>query len=360
MNDLSDLARDPLFQLNLMIWLSWPPSPSIRNPIFQKKGFELLYLGLTLSVPPAATLRAKNHIPSVPLGLSPRPDLLLYSRGTSHFIPLECKATSFSMSSIEKVTQAGSLLACTGKEIAQSMGYDTAVNWKSSVIYAVSHPNHSRMQATLDNVRQGLHSADIPMAAEPPTSLGIEVSQQAISLHFADVSRLPFAQTHDQVKVIDVKPGQDPRSLYVLCLDPSLSSSQDPYAETMFQERVRTSFAVQVGAQVQRAVQQDQSFATVRWEDIVKDAVLVWECMRDNDDRRALIAHVKSHFGRALRELGKHGMQVDTSNPTSFTVSPTDAAGVKRIHTFLQSPAYRKLDFHLGQSGQPSLFDQTV
>ncbi len=329
------LLKNPLFQLNLMIWLSWASSPSvIRNPIFYANGFELFLLGPTIPVPPASTVVATGHNPPINIGRSPKPDLLLCSRADSHFIPLECKVSSFS-STNHKSRQAMGLLACSGQYVAQMFDQDLSHRWKSSLIYIVSHPQHTLMQTSLDSMTATLRGASVPMSQESATSIGIEVRDDGVYLHFAMVNKMPFA-VHPIEKVVDSIPGQDPRPLYVVCVDPSLGpDSNDAYGEQVLNEQVRTAFAVQVAAQLH------QSRVEVKWEDLMKKAISIWDYWDDRDSKNELTLRVKRHLQKVFTQMKSLGVNVDTA-PASFTIYPIDPAKAKSIRTYLAGAAYRR------------------
>jgi len=201
-------------------------SPAVSNPIFRKNGFELSFLGPNFRVPPQVRVAGARHKPPIDIGDSPKPDLLLHSTTRSHWIPLECKVHSFSPASTT-CSQAYGLLACSGPDIAVNYGLSNPSQWKSTVIYAVSYPDHSKMQTTLDKLTTTLRNANVPVGKEPSTAVGIAVQDDGIYLHFSDLYKVPF-DVDATVKVVESLPGNDPRPLYLICVDPTSSLNYSP------------------------------------------------------------------------------------------------------------------------------------
>src|SRR5215213_3763670 len=86
--------QDALFQLNLLIWLSWPARPGVY-PLFRDHGFELYRLSQEVDVPVAARLAAASATPPIPVSQRVSADLLLRHQARQRLITLECKVSSF-------------------------------------------------------------------------------------------------------------------------------------------------------------------------------------------------------------------------------------------------------------------------
>ncbi|MBI2925834.1 MAG: hypothetical protein HYY24_09045 [Verrucomicrobia bacterium] len=106
------LIRDPVFQLNLLVWMAKPqPADGYRvRPFFVERGFQLMYIQQPFPLP-QETQRA---IAGVNLGISaaPEPELLLQRTGDKKALYAEAKANSFSPDSTTAKQARGHLLAC--------------------------------------------------------------------------------------------------------------------------------------------------------------------------------------------------------------------------------------------------------
>jgi len=104
-------APTPLFQLNLMLFLSWPAPPSFVEPIFWREGFELRSIAPSIGVPLEALARAQTA--NLPIQPTASPELVLEQNSQQQLLLIECKSSSFSPASSTS-QQSRALLACTG------------------------------------------------------------------------------------------------------------------------------------------------------------------------------------------------------------------------------------------------------
>ena len=77
-------APTPLFQLNLMLFLTWPASPAFVEPIFWREGFALRSIAPPIGVPLEALARAQ--VANLPIQPTASPELLLPNQ--IHPLPL--------------------------------------------------------------------------------------------------------------------------------------------------------------------------------------------------------------------------------------------------------------------------------
>jgi len=81
----TELLRDPLFQLNIILWLTqpMPPQGSI-TPLLHQKGFSVYAIAPTLSVPPGIALAVQRS--SLQTQQRVRPDVVLKSETDLKFV----------------------------------------------------------------------------------------------------------------------------------------------------------------------------------------------------------------------------------------------------------------------------------
>lgn len=337
--------QTPLFQLNLLIWLSWPSGP-VLNPIFHANGFALYRLGQTIAVPLAARLGAQGANPPLAVGEAVSPDLLLRHRDRAALIALECKKGSFSPASTA-AGQAAGMLACTGPHIATTLGLDPPADWRASPLYAVSHPHQAAMAETLETLARDLTRAGVITCLDPATALGIDVAADGVYLRFVAPERLLFPVTVD-VKVMELASGEDPRPLYVIPIDPTVDLTDD-YGRQALEQRLRSAFVATVGARI------GSGSVSVGWDELMTAAIPVWPLWHGKG--RRLLQGCKSYVRRRLRELAALGATWDQS-PTGFTVADVTPDVADRIRRALQTPAQSQPPARLDRSEQMTIDDE--
>jgi hypothetical protein len=342
--DANRLEQDPLFQLNLMIWLSWP-SPVV-SPMFYDNGYELYLIAPSLPVPVPAQITARSATPPLRMVGSPRPDLLLRHREHTKLITLECKASSFSANT-DQAYQATALLVCTGEHVATVLGLGTPTDWRNHTIYAVAHPQQTAMPSTLQELLDALDSLGVERCPDLPTSLGIEVAADGVYLNFADTGKIPFPVA-DRVKVKEVIPGEDPRPLYVIPVDPSIGTP-DQYSRDVLVERIRLALAAAIGSRA------DSPPIVVRWDELMAIAIPVWDHWRDEGAKSNLRQQVKRYVRRVLETLRKRNPNITVEYPrdgSCFILDNIEPEAAKSIKDYFASTAYRKGGIDLGSAAQ--------
>ena len=115
----ASLPRDSLFQLNVLIWATFPqPLNAPWNPVLLNAGYELWSVELPLEAGLAelAALSASNPA----IGPNPVADVVLQRQGSDRYVLVECKATSFGAAS-EHAPQARGLIVA-GANVATRLG----------------------------------------------------------------------------------------------------------------------------------------------------------------------------------------------------------------------------------------------
>src|SRR5205823_3552170 len=120
----TDRVSDPLFQLNVVLWLTQPlPQGSSIVPLLHERGFVVYAISPPLPVP--LDLQAAAQSARVALQNSGRPDVLLAHPLERKFAFIECKASSFGPNS-NTAEQARSFLLMAGPRAAEVLGLDPA------------------------------------------------------------------------------------------------------------------------------------------------------------------------------------------------------------------------------------------
>lgn len=337
--------QTPLFQLNLMIWLSWPSH--LANPIFHANGFVLHRLAQPIRPPVAARMRAAAVTPPLTLADPPSADLLLCHHGRAAMIQIECKVSAFSPAATQ-AKQARALLVCDGPHIAGEIGLPTPTSWRAHTLYAVRHPQEVTMADTLGALARTLRAAGIVTTPDPPTSLGIDVVADGVYLTFAAPAAMPFA-VGPRERVMDLEPSQDPYPLYVVPLDPDIDL-RDLYGRRVLEERLRVALVGSIGRQLSRGA------VSITWDDLMREAIPVWQIW-NAVSRRTLVRQFRPHVQATLRELNRLGARYEES-PGGFAIPELKPDVASRIRRYLLSPAYGRGEIRLEQAAQLTIDEQ--
>lgn len=87
--------QTPLFQINLLLWLSMPAKGDQIVPILWESGFRVYAIGASIRVP--VDVQLKMHAPTgrTSIATSVSPDLLLQNKAKQALLAMECKLNSF-------------------------------------------------------------------------------------------------------------------------------------------------------------------------------------------------------------------------------------------------------------------------
>src|SRR6266581_3195760 len=123
---LPELIRDPIFQLNVLLWLAQPlPSGDAITPLLHSGGFE------------------------VQVGV--RPDVILAKESSGKFAITECKGSSFGSGS-STAHQARTLLALAGPRCHEVLGLQPQAVRESTLTYLLPSSQRPAMRATISEL----------------------------------------------------------------------------------------------------------------------------------------------------------------------------------------------------------------
>lgn len=114
-----DLLKDPLFQLNMLLWLAQPlPAGNEISPLLYRRGFTVYAIAPLLPLP--LDVRQVVH-DTLALQSGVRPDIVLVHNQERKFAFHECKTNSFGPDS-STAAQIRSLLIISGSRAAEILG----------------------------------------------------------------------------------------------------------------------------------------------------------------------------------------------------------------------------------------------
>lgn len=339
------MEQTPLFQLNLMIWLAWPSAPrGILKPVFHEDGFVLSAIGPVFELPLDA--RARAGAGALPFKERTGPDLLLRQHPRHLLLPIECKLSSFGPSvphdsDKHQAHQATALLSFSGTFLADYFGLSTPEKWQACLLYTVSGGQEAAMLQTLQELRGQLQAVQID-----PTSacaLGIHIRDDGVYLSPAASENVPVAalqaSTCNGIQVMRLEGGEDPRFLYLIPWDPSIGPADD-YERRVLEERVRSALTSVIGSRL------DSPSFEVALDEIVCEAVEVWEVWRDRQAKAGFRNAVRAYVKQVLAQL--HRMQIEISiRQDTFTFVQLTPGAAHKVRRYLSSAAFRKGDVDL-------------
>lgn len=335
-NDSIRFSATPLFQLNLILWLVWPiplESEDGYKPIFREDGYVLQAIAPSLTVPLSSLTRAREK--NVSINASVSPEALLKNSPKQVLLPIECKMSSFSPNSTT-CAQANALLSLSGADIARNFPLRPEDGWQSYVTYVVQNGDQDAMHSTLQDLGNVLRNAAIEV--EDYGAFGIEITADGVYLQAASGSEIPvtaFSNSPDgRIQVMQLKDGDDPRSLYLIPFDPSIDAN-DLYGKRVIEERIRIALITAIGSNL------DQPEFDIEEDSIMNDALEIWSLWKDSGARSNLMRGVRQYIDQILREIRRFGIETERKQGVlSFSnISPSNALEIRR---YLLSTAFRR------------------
>ncbi|MFB5065731.1 MAG: hypothetical protein ACE3NC_00890 [Candidatus Wallacebacter cryptica] len=287
---MTDLIGDPLFQLNLMLWLSLPqPAGGRITPILHDAGFKAHWISpkLTLSQEIAEKLRQKG----IRSNQSVAPDLMLKRSGEDQFVLVECKKSGFGLDSIKPTKQAVGLLVMQGDVLRDAAAGLRKDKWSSHLVYVVNDDDREPLSVTLHELTVAIEQA--ACTANDFDTWGLIQKDDGVYINFGQ------APCFDNPELCGAKRVLEGRAQPLLDLIPVdiTVSTPNKEAKIRLQERFRTSLM----ASIPRILTQEPM--VIDLEQVWKRAVIVWDIWRCRDTKRYLIREAKKWFGSVLDNL---------------------------------------------------------
>ncbi len=219
----TELLRDPLFQLNIILWLTqpMPPQGSI-TPLLHQKDFSVYAIAPALSVPPGIALAVQGS--SLQTQQRVRPDVVLKRETDLYFALVECKASSFGVAT-EQAIQARTFLLLADEPLAEVLGLSPEQIQASILAYALPHSESALLKATLSTLSNELRRHHLPTGDS--TIIGLDIDSRDLRVVFDESGSRFFSIASGSHTVMQVQPGDDPRPLYFIPYDPDVHQSPE-------------------------------------------------------------------------------------------------------------------------------------
>jgi hypothetical protein len=247
------LIANPLYQVNLLIWMLQPSTGAVVEPVLQKAGYRLFQIEPELSLPIelVESLQKNGFAHSNPVN----PDLLICSPAND-YIPLECKSRMFGSQlqpggGDSQIKQARSLLLLIPPFLASALALQPRSVASSHVVYLAQHEPKIAQAEGLSNLSAELKKSSYRTI--PFGLLGLSVEGNAIVLRGKyQHAKLPDAldkrlgkRRITVQKIVDDQ--TDPRPLYYLPWMPDNPSEDDEYSQQAFANRILAAAVSQIG-----------------------------------------------------------------------------------------------------------------
>lgn len=241
----TELIKDPLFQLNALLWLAQPVTEvSEITPLLYKKGFTVYAIAPRLAPPPDQLLVAQEA--HISMQQSTRPDVVLTREHDRRFAFAECKASSFGPTSSTS-DQARALLVVAGPRAAEVLGLASGQVSASLLVFLIPKNDGELLAQTLSALVKELDGNGLP--AGHFSVLGLSLSATDLSIVIDDLGSKFFALPSGSRPFMKLAPDTDPRPLYFIPYDPDVKQSENETAlcKRILFERMQCSIVTAVG-----------------------------------------------------------------------------------------------------------------
>lgn len=323
------INEDPLFQLNLVLFLSFPSPPGGRiTPVFYNSGFRILSLSRRISLPlPLIGLIEGN---SVAVQHSAKPEAILKHTTLNRLLLIECKKSSFSSTS-STANQAVTLLAAQGNVLRDALGFSRSNSWSSELLYIVKSADEELLSICLQELSENLNQ--IACSTNPHGVWGLEEKSDGIYIN-TSCSNGIIISGEISVKVLASHSGNDYRTLYLIPADPSIGAP-DIYAQEVLRERIRSSVAAfLMGSLGPKPV-------NLVIEQFMHRVINVWGLWEDTESKKNLRGGVRHYLKTVLNYIKKkYGVEFVVTNQ-GFEINPVTARTKIRLRHYFMSNGYR-------------------
>jgi len=345
----TELLRDPLFQLNIILWLTqpMPPQGSI-TPLLHQKGFSVYAIAPTLSVPPGIALAVQRS--SLQTQQRVRPDVVLKRETDLNFALVECKASSFGVAT-EQAIQARTFLLLADELLAEVLGLSPEQIHASILAYALPHSESALLKATLSTLSNELRRHHLPTGDS--TIIGLDIDSRDLRVVFDKSGSRFFSIASGSHTVMQVQPGDDPRPLYFIPYDPDVHQSPEEnlFCKRILFERIHSVVLAAVG----RASSPES--LTLNIDNLLNEATFgmfgLWENRESLKHMRGMCRQLITALARAVNKEVKGSLSYEP--PEELTVVLSDTDQHHQVLAAIERFSCESMD--LREPPMPDLFD---
>jgi GTP cyclohydrolase II len=344
-----DLIGDPLFQLNVMVLLSWRGTRRAGiTPLFAEAGYELSFIERTIPVPEPARLRLTES--GIEVQMAASPDVFLEHPDARAFVPIECKRSSFSAAS-STARQARAMLLLEGSVLASFIGKPPGGTWSGVLTYLSVEGNGTPLLATLRQLSEELRGN----GARVSESASLEISWGSEGVYVTAVAEsapLPSVELIRPVLALRLRPGEDPRPLYPIPVLPGGGQERDIAGEAQIRELLRIRSLALLGSLGPRR-EYDLD------EDFLARAVQVWTLWRNEQAKRNLRVHARAYLRDLFGDIASRIGVACEVRGHRIIIPEMSAQQARDLRSYLQGAENRRRPISLSGAVQGS-FDEFV
>ena len=226
------LIRDPIFQLNLLLWMAKEqPSDNYRvRPLFYGLGFEIIYIKQPFAFPEEAVSSIKDS--GLDISIRPEPELILGRKRDNKALYFEAKADSFGIVS-SNCKQARAHLIASGSVFGEVLSPMNAC----LLCYMVPEATRKEMSQCLTVLADELRNKGLKPSMFSCHGLAVSETQIIYSWDSAFGSHVGI--TYDSIPVLDnIAEDTDPSPLLLVfsAEDCCNSEMQDYYRRAVIDQ----------------------------------------------------------------------------------------------------------------------------
>ncbi|MCY4193595.1 MAG: hypothetical protein OXF04_04765 [bacterium] len=309
---MTDLAGDPVFQLNCILWMLQPLPPELQRAregtgpvaVLHDAGYRLHALGKPLTATPNV-----ERFLAAEMGLKgrPAPDAIASAPSEERWLVVECKKSSFGAQS-STAKQAINLLARADDLSIVAGTAPGGARVGGAVLYATRQSETKKLQKTLDNLSKQLDNKGRKIAPISTLAInvtaGIGVSAQIVGGSLSGPAASAFAQSTLVLPAAGIDE-ELPRTLYLIPYDPGAVQGQDPSEQShclkILLARGRAEAASSIGNK------SDTGTTILNADELLsKSTHGLSDYWADHNDRQRAAGLILNFVKEALRDMGKH------------------------------------------------------
>jgi len=214
------LLRDPVFQLNLLLWMAkeQPRSGYRVRPFLYEQGFEIIYIEMPFAFP-EETIRAAQES-GLDISIRPEPDLIFGRTRNGKGLYFEAKADSFSPDSSNSKQARGHLLA-TGPAFGEVLKPLTA----GLLCYVVPDDRRLSMSECLAALANEMTSRNLPAGSY--SCHGLTVRDRKLLYCWDEAFKSYVGIVEDEIALMDdLEDDTDPSPLILVFSDEDCHNPQ--------------------------------------------------------------------------------------------------------------------------------------
>lgn len=350
-SNINQLCKDPLFQINLAIWMAQPQSVLhfYIYPIFYESGLRIYSIGPLLALPPDIRLAVAKKINCQ---AAVRPDLILESQRNRRLCILECKASSFGPES-STASQARSFLLIANKILSEVLGLPTRAESKGMVCYLIGPDNAELMEGTLDALEKEIKEK-VNCESGNYGCLKIRPFESSIILEYPEkIKKYMNLKKDSPIQIIEIKKDTDPRPLYFIPYDPNIQQRKEEqeYCRRVLFERILSYVLSSIGGST---IPGSITFLT---DDLLNAATFgIFDIWEDNEAKkhikrlvRDFIENIRASINESLRQC------ISYESQKGWIIDLKDKGIQDELLKQLQK--YKPEELDLSKKIEPTLFE---